>query len=401
MLSKAIIRELEGIVGREHVRGGPAQLVAYSYDGTFQQHIPDIAVTPRTTDEVQRIAALAYRENIPIVPRGAGTSLAGGTIPLTGGIVLSLSRMTTIKDIDPPNTCATVEAGVVTADLQRAVERIGLFYPPDPASLNQSTLGGNVACNSGGPRCLKYGTTKDYVIGLTVVLADGRLLKCGGKVIKDATGYQLAQLFVGSEGTLGIVTEIILKLIPLPRHRSTAAAIFPEIDMASQSITAIMTSGILPATIELLDNTSINVAEDYLNIGLPRAAEGLLLLEQDGGDADAARRDVERMAEICRAQGAIDVKVAATAEERDGLWRARRAVSAALGRVRPNKLGEDIVVPRGSVPEMIRRVRKIQEEVGLPRAAEGLLLLEQDGGDADAARRDVERMAEISTQRAS
>lgn len=366
MLSPNIIRELEDIVGREHVHGAPAQLIAYSYDGTFQQHIPDVAVTPRTTAEVQRIVQVAARERIPIVPRGAGTSLAGGAIPITGGIVLALTRMNTIREIDPANTCAVVEPGVVTGDLQRAVEKLGLFYPPDPASLNQSTLGGNVACNSGGPRCLKYGTTKDYVLGLTVVLADGRVLKCGGKVVKDATGYQLAQLFVGSEGTLGIVTEIILKLIPLPRHRSTAAAIFPEIDMASQTITAIMAAGILPCTIELMDTTSIQVAEDYLNMGLPRDAGGLLVLEQDGSDADAVRKDVERMAEIARGQGALDVRVAATAEERDQLWRARRSVAAALGRVRPNKVGEDIVVPRGSVPEMVRLVRKVQDEVGLP-----------------------------------
>ncbi|MBI4496536.1 MAG: FAD-binding oxidoreductase, partial [Chloroflexi bacterium] len=167
MLSDALLRELQAIVGPEHVHAGPAQLITYSYDGTFQQHLPDVAVTPRTTEEVAAIVALAQREGIPVIPRGAGTGLAGGTIPLTGGIVLSLSRMTSIKEIDPANTCAIVEAGVVTADLQKAVERQGLFYPPDPASLNQSTLGGNVACNSGGPRCLKYGVTKDYVLGMT------------------------------------------------------------------------------------------------------------------------------------------------------------------------------------------------------------------------------------------
>ncbi|MBI4307417.1 MAG: FAD-binding protein, partial [Chloroflexi bacterium] len=224
MLNDRILQDLRAIVGEEYVRAGTAQLIAYSYDATFQQAPPDAVVLPRTTEQVAAVLRLANREGIPVIPRGAGTSLSGGTIPLTGGAVLALTRMNDIKEIDRANTCAVVEPGVVTATFQAAVEKVGLFYPPDPASLNQSTLGGNVACNAGGPRCLKYGVTRDYVLGLTVVLADGRVLRLGGKTIKNVSGYQLIQLFSASEGTLGVITETILRLLPLPRHRSTAVA---------------------------------------------------------------------------------------------------------------------------------------------------------------------------------
>lgn len=366
MLRPELIREFATIVGAAHVHHQPAQLLAYSYDGTFQQRVPDLAVTPGTTDEVAAVVRLCGRENLPIIPRGAGSGLAGGTIPITGGVVISLTRLNRILEIDRANAVAVVEAGVVTARLQAAVEAVGLFYPPDPASLNQSTLGGNAACNSGGPRCLKYGVTKDYVLGLTVVLADGRILRCGGKLLKNATSYQLAQLFVGSEGTLGIITELILRLRPLPRVRSTALALFDCLDDAAAAVAAIVGSGILPATLELMDGTTINVVEDFLGLGLPRTAEALLILEQDGNDAEVTLREIERMADLCRACGAREVRVARTAAERNDLWRARRAVGPALGRLRPNKLGEDVTVPPAAVPALIRRVRAISEEVGLP-----------------------------------
>jgi len=255
---------------------------------------------------------------------------------------------------------------VITLQLQEEVEKHGLFYPPDPASSRQSTLGGNVACNSGGPRCLKYGVTRDYVTGLTVVLASGEIVRLGGKLAKNASGYQLLQLLVGSEGTLGIVTEAILKLIPLPRSRVTALASFPKLALASQAVARIMGSGILPCTLELMDGTTINVVEDFLHAGLPRDAEALLLLEQDGADEPAARRDVEAMAAVCADLGASEVRVAGSAAERDTLWQARRAVSPALARIRPNKLGEDIVVPRGQVPAMIGCIGEVAGRYGLP-----------------------------------
>ncbi len=371
MFSAAVIDELRSIVGDDGVHAGPAERLAFSYDGTFQQHIPDVAVSPRTTEEVSRIMQVASREAIPVVSRGAGTSLTGGTIPMAAGIVLNLARMNRIIEIDTVNTVAVVEAGCVTATLQAAVESTGLFYPPDPASVNQSSIGGNAACNAGGPRCLKYGVTKDYIVGMTVVLVDGRIMKLGGKLMKNVTGYQLMQLFIGSEGTLGVITEVIVRLIPLPSARSTGAAVFQQLDDASRAVTAILAAGILPVTLEMLDHISINAVEDYVAMGLPREAEALLIIETDGSDQSVTLEEMKRIADICREQGAIRMDLAQTAAERDDLWRARRAISGALGRLRPNKLGEDIVVPRSEIPEMVRRVGDISKEIGLPIAVFG------------------------------
>ncbi|MDE3075264.1 MAG: FAD-binding protein, partial [Chloroflexota bacterium] len=365
-MNPSLVDEFGRIVGAEYVHDAPSEIIAYSFDGTFQQQRPDLAVSPASTEEVAEIVKLASREGLPIIARGASSGLAGGTIPETGGLVLNLARMDRLVEIDQANVCVTAEAGVVTLQLQDAVEKLGLFYPPDPASSRQSTIGGNVATNAGGPRCLKYGVTKDYVIGLTVVLASGEVLRLGGKVTKNATGYQLLQLFVGSEGTLGVVTEVIVKLIPLPRARVTATATFPQLTQASQAVSAIMGSGILPATLELMDGSTINVVEDYLQAGLPRTAQAMLLLEQDGSDEDVARKDVERMAEICRSLGATATNVAASPAERELLWQARRAVSPALARLKPNKLGEDIVVPKAQIPAMIAAIEEISHSHGVP-----------------------------------
>lgn len=365
-MNASVTQELQRIVDAGYVHTAPSEIIAYSFDGTFQQRRPDVVVSPASTEEVAQIVKIAYREKTPMIARGASSGLAGGTIPEQGGIILNLARMDRILEIDTDNVCVRAQAGVVTLQLQQAVEKAGLFYPPDPASSRQSTIGGNVATNAGGPRCLKYGTTRDYVIGLTVVLANGQTLKLGGKITKNATGYPLMQLFVGSEGTLGIVTEVLLKLAPLPRARVTAVANFPKLTQASQAVSRIMASGMLPATLELMDGTTINVVEDFLNAGLPRSAEALLLLEQDGSEEAVARKDVEQMAEICRSLGATEVTVAGSSAERDRLWAARRAVSPALGRLRPNKLGEDIVVPKTAIPDMIVAVREIANRYALP-----------------------------------
>lgn len=356
--------EFAAIVGAEYVHHTPEDLIAYSYDGTWQAALPDLAVSPATTEEVAGLVRLCDCYGLPIIPRGGASGLAGGTVPVGGGVVISTTRMTSIPEIDQANMTATAQAGVITADLQRAVEAVGLFYPPDPSSLNQSSIGGNVATNAGGPRCLKYGVTRDYVLGLTVVLADGRVLRTGGKALKNVTGYQLTQLLVGSEGHFGIITEVLVRLLPRPIGRSTGLAIFATLDAASLAVTTILTSGLLPLTLEIMDNTTINVVEDYLSIGLPRQAEALLLFEQDG-DTMVAQRDVEQMAAICQQGGALSVRVAATADEGSQLLRARRSVSGAMGRVSPNKLGEDIAVPRAAIPLMIRRVREIADEFGL------------------------------------
>ena len=365
MLTEPILNELRAIVGRENVHTGPAERIAYSYDATFPQHPPDVAVTPASTAEVSAVMKVAHRAGIPVISRGAGTSLAGGVIPLTGGIILALTRMSRIIEIDHVNTCAVVEAGVVNGELQARVESEGLFYPPDPSSLAQSTLGGNVSCCAGGPRCLKYGVTKDYVQGLTIVLADGRVIEWGGKLMKNVTGYNLAGLFIGSEGTLGTITQMVLRLLPLPKHRSTAAAFFPKLTDATSAVVGIVGQGILPATLEIMDNLTINVVEEYVHMGLLTDVEALLILEQDGNDSAAVAREVEVMAEVCRSHGASEVRLAQNEAERNELWRARRVISGALGRYRPNKLGEDIVVPRSQIPAMVARVKDIGVKYGL------------------------------------
>jgi glycolate oxidase len=274
--------------------------------------------------------------------------------------------MNRILEIDTINATVTAEAGVVTADLQNEVEKHGLFYPPDPSSIRHSTIGGNIACNAGGPRCLKYGVTGDYVLGLTVVLADGRILRTGGKPIKDVTGYDLNALFTGSEGTLGIITEVLLRLVARPRYARTALAEFASLEDASQTVNALLSAGIVPATLELMDQTAIICIEEAMHLGLPTDVEASLLIEADGADQKAVEREIEACYTICQQNGARAVKIAQTEAERSQLWKARRSISPSLARRAPNKLGEDITVPRSAIPEVIRRLRAISDRYGLP-----------------------------------
>ncbi|MBC7252286.1 MAG: FAD-binding protein, partial [Anaerolineae bacterium] len=246
------------------------------------------------------------------------------------------------------------------------VEKLGLFYPPDPSSNRQSTIGGNIACNAGGPRCLKYGVTGDYVLGLTVVLPDGQILQTGGKAIKNVVGYDLTSLFVGSEGTLGVITEALLRLTTKPRFVRTARAEFPSLDDASRTVNAILTEGIVPATLELMDETAIACIEEAMGLGLPLDVEAMLIIETDGADEETVVREIEAVSRICRENGARQVNVAQDEQERDRLWKARRSVSPSLARKAPNKLGEDITVPRSAIPEAIRRIKAISATHGLP-----------------------------------
>jgi glycolate oxidase len=361
-----IIQQLEKIAGKKNVFTSPEDLVSYSFDGTFAEHRPNAVVQPATTEEVSQIMALAEREGIAIVPRGMATGLAAASIPFGGGLALSLTRMNRIVEIDEANMTATAEAGVITAHLQAEVEKRGLFYPPDPSSVRQSTLGGNVACNAGGPRCLKYGITGDYVLGLTVVLADGRVIQTGGKAIKNVTGYNMTQLIVGSEGTLGVITEVLLKLVGKPKHVRTALAIFDRLDDASHAVNAVLLAGIVPATLELMDETAIACIEEAMNLGLPLDKEAILIIECDGNDEAGVLREIEQVAHACRESGASDVQVARDEEERAELWRARRSVSPSLARKAPNKLGEDISVPRSEIPAAVRRIKDISRRYDLP-----------------------------------
>jgi len=360
------MQELREAIGADKMLSSPVDLIAYSFDGTFEQHLPDAVALPETNEEVSAVVRIASQHDVPIVPRGMSSGLAGGSIPIRGGIVLSLTRMNHILEIDEENMTATVQAGVITADLQAAVEKLGLFYPPDPASIKQSTIGGNVACNAGGPRCLKYGVTGNYVLGLTVILADGRIVRTGGKAIKYVTGFNMNQFFVGSEGALGVITEVILRLICKPPYVRTALVHFPTLEDVGRSVHTVLTRGLVPTAMELLDETAIECIEEAMQLGLPLDVEALLVIESDGADEQSVQREIDTIADICLQTGASRVDVARNEEERANLWRARRSISPSLARKAPNKLGEDITVPRNAIPEAIRRIKAIGKQYGLP-----------------------------------
>ena len=372
IIDVSLVNRFKEIVGPEFVHTDPVELQCYAFDATFEEWRPDIVVRPGTTEEVSRVLSICNDAGVPVITRGMGSGLAGGTIPSKeGGLVLSLTRMNRVLEIDELNFTATVEAGVITADFQTEVEKLGLCYPPDPSSIKQSTLGGNAACNAGGPRCLKYGVTSDYVMGLKVVLADGRVMNTGGKAIKQVAGYNLTQLFVGSEGTLGVITELILKLIPKPKAAHTAKAVFPRLAHAGECVNNILNAGITPATIELMDEMTIATIEEAMHLGLPLDAEALLIIEADGMDEESVAKEIGTIADICRITGASDVEVARDEIERERLWQARRSIGPSLARRRPNKLGEDISLPRSAIPEGIKRIKEISEKYDLPIAIFG------------------------------
>lgn len=342
----------------------PESLIAYGYDGaTALTGLPDAVVQVHDESDAVTVLRLAQEHGVAVYPRGAGCGLAGGSVP-RGGVVLNFAPMHRILEIDEESLMAVVEPGVVTADLQAAVEARGLFYPPDPASLKQSTLGGNVATGAGGPRCLKYGTTREYVRSLRVVLPGGQVLTDGGKYLKSTTGYNLSQLFVGSEGTLGAVTRITLRLLPRPPATGTVLALFPRLEDAAALVTRILRAGILPSVIEFMDRACIGCIEAAAKLGLPADIEALLLLECDGHPA-AVEQELLRVTDLCAAGGAREVDRATDEETREQLWKARRSVSPSLSRLRPSKLGEDISLPRAAIVPMVRRIQQIAEEYGV------------------------------------
>ncbi|HYZ15414.1 MAG TPA: FAD-linked oxidase C-terminal domain-containing protein [Candidatus Acidoferrum sp.] len=340
-------------------------VIAYGFDGTFYEGFPPLVVLPASTAEVVAVHRIATERKIPITPRAMGSGLSGGAVPLAGSIVLGVARMDAILAIDEVDRVAVVQPGVITARLQAEVEARGLFYPPDPSSLKQSAIGGNVAENAGGARALKYGVTGDYVLALEVVLPDGTVIRTGGRTVKNVTGYELRRLFTGSEGTLGTITEITLKLLAKPAHARAALAVFDRIDDAAHAVRAVMTSGIMPTAIELVDNFTMRCIEENRPIGLPLDADAILIFGADGNHAAIVDAEIEEIGRIAREHGARDVQVARTAEESEKLWTARRSISPSLARRRPNKLGEDICIPRSSIPAMVRRVREIAAEYRL------------------------------------
>lgn len=348
---------------RAAVPGGvltePADLIAYGFDATFFERTPPLVVLPASTAEVSAVHRIATARRLPITPRAMGSGLSGGAVPLGGSIVLGIAKMDRILAIDEIDRVAVVQAGVINARLQAEVEKRGLFYPPDPSSLKQSAIGGNVAENAGGARCLKYGVTGDYVLALEVVLPDGTVIRTGGRTVKNVTGYDLRRLFTGAEGTLGTITEITLKLLTKPAFSRTALAVFDDIEAAAHAVTAVMSSGIVPFAVELVDRFTMRCIEENKPIGLPIDADAILIFGSDGSHESIVNEEVAQIAALCRANGARDVQVAQTDADAERLWTARRSINPALARRRPNRLGEDICVPRSAIPETIRRIREI------------------------------------------
>ncbi|MFH1114959.1 MAG: FAD-linked oxidase C-terminal domain-containing protein [Pseudomonadota bacterium] len=367
-MRREIKRELKGLVGPERASDAPEDLLAYSYDAYTEEHRPDLVLFPVSTQEAAAVMRTAYRENIPVTARGSGTNLAGQTVPARGGIVMSLTRMDKILSVDSENLTAVVQPGVVNMDLQRAVEKVGMMYPPDPASWAVATMGGTVGTNAGGPRTLKYGVTKDYLLGLTVVLANGDVLKTGGRTIKNVTGYNLTGLFCGSEGTLGIFTEITVRLIPKPQGSRTIRADFSRLEDCSDAVAAIMAAGIVPAALELMNQFSIRAVEKSFGLGLPIDMEGILLIQVDG-TPETLDSEVNQIQRILRVNSASGVFTAEDPKDVERLWSARRSAGPALMRMRPNTITEDVTVPVSNLTAMIRKVVEICErhriEVGV------------------------------------
>jgi glycolate oxidase len=330
-----------------------------NHDATYVAGNFWAAVRPASTEEVAGVVRICAEEGWPITARGAGTSLVGGPVPTGGGVLLSLDRMNAIE-VDAPNICVVAGAGAITGDVQRAAAQHGLMYPPDPGSVNISSIGGNVACNAGGMRCVKYGVTADYVIGLTVVLANGTVLELGGRTRKRASGYRLLQLFIGSEGTLGIVTEVTLKLVPLPRHQATTMIGFDSLEDAAAAVSRVIAAGHFPAAIEIIDRNALQLMAHDLPPGFTWDHAAVLILEQDGNDPAIVQRELERVADLL---GGVERRVATTPEERDAIWKARRSFGDFLVTMRLSSISEDVAVPIAAVPEMVRRFQALGSEL--------------------------------------
>ena len=395
------IRAVVDVVGPEHVRSDPDTLHSYSRDALGLGHLPDLVVIPGNTQEVAAIARLCDEHRIPLVVRGAGTGYTGGAVPTRGGAVVSMERFNRILEIDETNLLAVVEPNVITGELQRAVEQVGLFYPPDPASLESSSIGGNVAECAGGPRAFKYGTTRRYVLALEAVLAGGAVVHTGSKAVKNVVGYDLTQLLVGSEGTLAIVTRITLRLIPKPPARATLLAVFTDIRTAVDAVTALIQRRVVPAAIELVDAESLRAVRDTLGHELAPPGTGAMLIVEADGTRASADEEIDRVARACRDVGALRVTLAATEEERDRLWSARRQISLALRATGLLKINHDVVVPRGRVPALFDVIGDLRVRYGLRIAAFGHagdgnihvnLMVERDNPDELARATQAERV---------
>ena len=365
MGTRALIEALVKIAGPENVLSDPTDLFTYSYDAAvLEPRLPAAVVRPMTPEVLGRVVRFCDQDGVPLIVRGSGTNLSGGTIPSAGSVVVLTNGLNRILEINPEDMYAVVQPGVITARLAAEVEARGLFYPPDPGSQAVSTLGGNVAENAGGLRGLKYGVTADYVMGLSFFDHAGELVKTGARTVKCATGYNLKALMIGSEGTLGVLERIVLKLIPLPKSRKALLAVFDEMNKASETVAAIIARHIVPATLEFLDNFTIRAVEDFSHVGLPTDAAAVLLIEVDGHSAQVVEEG-EIVESICRRMGATSIRRAEDEAQRDRIWAARRTALSALAKLKPTLVLEDATVPRSKIPAMVRALQSIAERFDL------------------------------------
>jgi len=364
-LSPSILSKLASIVGAEFVLTSNEDRICYAYDGQRVEYLPDAVVRPADAEEISRIMILANDEHFPVVPRGGGTGLSGGSVASSGGIVLDLTRMNRIKEIDLGNLHMVVEPGVITAAIVAEAEKNNLLYPPDPGSVKVSTIGGNVAENAGGLRAGKYGVTRNYLMQLSAIAPTGEHFRSGARTRKCVAGYDLVSLMCGSEGTLGVVTEIALRLVPLPKFRRSMVATFADASTAGCAVSNIMAAGLIPATLEIIDNFTLRTIEDYAHLGLPVDAGALVLAEFDGLAESAVDEEGETGNRVLLESGASGVEFAKDAAERDKIWQARRVALAALSRAKPTSILEDVTVPLPKLSDMIARVERIGRENGI------------------------------------
>jgi glycolate oxidase/D-lactate dehydrogenase len=356
-------RALKEAIGEYNVLDDEMDRMLYSYDATRLSFPPDVVVIPESEEDVKKVVKICYEEGIPITPRGAGSGYTGGAIPVKGGVLISFEKMDKILWIDEDNAVAKVQPGVITYRLQQAVEKRGLFYPPDPASYKFCTMGGNVAENAGGPRCVKYGVTREYIMELDTVIYTGETIHTGRITLKDVAGYDLTRLLIGSEGTLGIFTGITVKLIPKPKAKKTVKAVYMDLESVGKTVKDIFKAGISPSALEFMDKLAINAVEDFGHFGLDRDAEVILLIEVDG-HPKALEDEIVEVAKICEMNGA-KVEVAKTDREAEKLWEARRSLSPAVAKLGRTKINEDIVFPRSYLPEALPKLREIGRKYNL------------------------------------
>jgi glycolate oxidase len=360
-----LVQAFTAIVGARYALTEVEARRPYQQDALQIEHPAELVLVPGDTREIAAVARLCNEHGVPLVVRGAGTGYTGGAVPLRGGVVVSMERLDRILEIDEENLLAVVQPAVITGDLQEAVEQRGLFYPPDPASLGQSSLGGNVAECAGGPRAVKYGTTKRYVLALEAVLPTGEVIRTGSKAVKNVVGYDLTQLLVGSEGTLAIITEITLRLIPKPVVQATMQATFADVEAAVSAVSLLLKARVVPATIELIDRESLSAVERRLGRAVAPPGTGAMLIVEADGVAGGVEEESQRVVDACQQAGALAVSRAASDRERDAIWEARRELSFALRAMAPRKINHDVVVPRGRVPQLFALVERLRREYRL------------------------------------